>query len=72
MQIIKAAIRYYRDNQQYQAIIGWSDGSETVETVQRKNSCFLMRPSSMTLGTHMQQLFARAERDGVEFQKEIW
>lgn len=71
--ITKAIIRYYRDNQSYRAIIEWNNGvAQTSEAVQRKPSCFLMRPSSMTLGIHMQQLFARAEREGVKLTKEIW
>lgn len=72
LSITGAAIRYYRDNQQYQTIIEWSDGSRTVGTVARKPSCFLMRPSSMELGTHLEQLFKRAERDGIKYRKEIW
>lgn len=63
--ITKAIIRYYRDSQTYFAIIEWNNGVA-------QTSCFLMRPSSMILGEHMRALFARAEREGVKYSKEIW
>lgn len=70
--ITKAFIRYYRDNGQYQASVHWSDGSTTSGMVKRKPSCFLMRPSSFVLGSHLEALFARAQREGLTIGKEIW
>lgn len=70
--IVEAVIHYYRDNQMYQGEIVWSGGTQTSGTIYPKNSCFLMRPSSMEMGEHLESLFARAEREGIKYQKKIW
>ncbi len=62
--IAQASIRYYPDNQQYQASVMRADGSQTVGTCKPKNSCFLLRWTSMELGEHMEALFRRLDREG--------
>lgn len=71
--IVKAFIRRYRDNGLIKAYVEWSDGSRTEShPLKHKNSCFLLRPSSLELGTHMEALFARARRDGLTVGVERW
>lgn len=71
--IIKAFIRRYRDNGLTKACVEWSDGSRTESRpLKHKNSCFLLRPSSLDLGAHMDALFARARREGVTIGVERW
>lgn len=72
MKIKSAAIRYYRDNQQIQGRIEWENGSTTTGNGTRKNSCFLLRPSSIDFGTHMDSLMLRAVREGLTVAVERW
>lgn len=60
--IIDACVRHYRDNGQTTAYVKWDDNTRT-EGPARK-----WQPT----GTHMQQLFERAKREGVEPRKEEW
>ena len=55
--IIKVYTREYRDNGQIKAYVEWADGSRTEGEPE---------------GAHMQALFARAEREGLEITKEVW
>lgn len=62
--ITRATIHRYRDTGQVQSLVHWSDGSATTGAATWHNK----RP----VGVHMQQLFARAVREGVTPTYEEW
>ncbi len=68
--ITRAYIRHYRDNGQTSAYVEWSDGSRTEGRVGKCSCCG--RGEAEDLGTHMQSLFDRAQRDGLTIERETW
>ncbi|MGE3307746.1 MAG: hypothetical protein AB7I52_17455 [Rhizobiaceae bacterium] len=61
--IRRAFTRLYSDNRQLSAYVEWSDGART-----EGRAIAPLKPA----GTHMEQLFARATREGMEVTHEQW
>lgn len=55
--IVKAFIRHYTDNNQTTAYVEWDDGARTEG-----------KPDN----THMRALLMRAEREGLQIERETW
>jgi len=69
--ITRAYIRTYGDNDQTTAYVEWRDEhGRTCRTEGDAEACPVLgwRPA----GEHMQALFARAEREGVSVEREVW
>lgn len=56
-EIERAYVRHYSDNYQTTAYVEWLDGSRTEGNLEN---------------LHMQELFRRAKRDGIEIENETW
>jgi hypothetical protein len=62
--IVRVYTRKYRDTGQVTAYVDWSDGTRTEGPARHYNK--------VPMGTHMQTLFDRALRDGLNVEREEW
>lgn len=60
-QITKAYIRHYRDNDQTTAYVEWRDARGKTG-----------RTEGNPENTHMSALLARAEREGIAIERQVW
>ena len=70
--ITRAYIRHYSDNSQTAAYVEWSDGGRTEAEAHILGD----KPGGygwlFTTGTHMTALLARATREGIAIEREMW